>query len=386
MTSSPRPIGRVLVTAAALAVAGLPLLAGGTAQAASTSLSYNCHNDALGDFVATAVIDTDAPATLLAGQSVPIAVTSTVTLPALVGDAVRGAMADVVSGVATSNGTVDGVARTATLTVPKTPVSSTAGTPLVLVGTGPGGSITAGAAGSTITLGAGDFSIVLTAYRDDVAYPKTETVTCALQAGQNLTIDTVLVQAPTTTTLEATSPTEYGATVSATATVATAGTNAKPAGKVAFTYAGKTVTVDVNGGKAKADLGPAVAMGSNSVSAVFTPADPAQAASQATDAFTVTRGSTTTTASTVYRAAKDRIVGKALVEAVHGTEVAGKVKMKLKRNGTLIRTATVTLNAKDKTKKVFKNIRKPGTYVVVAKYLGSPTLKRSKDTAKVVLP
>ena len=45
------------------------------AQAASTSLSYSCHNNALGDFAATAVVDTDAPATLLAGQSVPITVT-----------------------------------------------------------------------------------------------------------------------------------------------------------------------------------------------------------------------------------------------------------------------------------------------------------------------
>jgi hypothetical protein len=72
-----------------------------------------------------------------------------------------------------------------------------------------------------------------------------------------------------------------------------------------------------------------------------------------------------------------------LVESVNGTDVVGQVKFTLKRDGTKIRTAIVDLNAKDKAKKVFANIRKPGTYLVVAKYLGSDTLQRSKGRVKL---
>ena len=68
---------------------------------------------------------------------------------------------------------------------------------------------------------------------------------------------------------------------------------------------------------------------------------------------------------------------------MNATDVAGKVKFTLKRNGTKIRSAIVDLNAKDKAKKVFANISKPGTYLVVARYLGSETLKRSKGRVKL---
>ena len=59
--------------------------------------------------------------------------------------------------------------------------------------------------------------------------------------------------------------------------------------------------------------------------------------------------------------------------SVNGTDVAGRVKFTVKRNGTKIRTAIVDLNAKDRARKIFANVRKAGAYVVVAKYLGSPT-------------
>ena len=59
------------------------------------------------------------------------------------------------------------------------------------------------------------------------------------------------------------------------------------------------------------------------------------------------------------------------------------MKFVLKRNGVKIRTAIVELNKFDKAKKVFKRISKPGTYKLVARYLGSDTLKRSVDRVKL---
>jgi len=219
----------------------------------------------------------------------------------------------------------------------------------------------------------------------NVVVPET-TFTCALNppTGQNLLVDTVnVVQTSTTTTLSVDGPVEYGGVTTARAEVTQGGSNAKPSGSVAFTYAGKTVTVVVKGGKAQADLPPALTMGANQVTAVFTPTDKDKSPSQTTAAFTVVRGTTTTTASAAIREASHRLVGKALVVSENATDVAGKVKFTLKRNGTKIRSGIVDLNAKDKAKKVFANISKPGTYLVVAKYLGSDTLKRSKGRVKL---
>ena len=212
------------------------------------------------------------------------------------------------------------------------------------------------------------------------------TFTCSLPAGQNLLVDSVtVVPTPTTTTLTVTTPVEYGAAPDVTADVATAGSKAKPAGSVAFTFEGKTVKVDVKGGKAKATLAPALTMGARTVTAKFTPTDPTLAASEATKALTVVKDQTTTTPTAVYRDARNRLVGKATVESQHGTAVAGDVKFVLKRDGVKIRTALVELNKFDKAKKVFKRISKAGVYTVVARYLGSPTLKRSVDRVKVTI-
>jgi Bacterial Ig-like domain (group 3) len=379
---------RVLVVTAALATAGLPLLAGGPAQAASVPLTYSCTNtfDA-NTYAFSAVVDTNAPATLGSGMTTPITVTSDVTIPETLVSTLYGAGVRTVEGTSQATGTVDDAGRVSTLAIPTTGVPAT-GT-MHVIGTGAGGTITGGAVGSSILLGAASFTATLTpkdAAGNVVVIPGTTTFTCTLNppTGQNLLVDTVnVVQTTTTTTLTVDSPVEYGGVVTARADVTQGGSNAKPSGSVAFTYAGKTVTVAVKGGKAQTDLAPALTMGANQVTAVFTPTDKDKSPSQTTAAFTVVRGTTTTTASAAVREARHRLVGKALVTSENATDVAGKVKLTLKRNGTKIRSAIVDLNAKDKAKKVFANIRKPGTYLVVAKYLGSDTLKRSTGRVKL---
>jgi hypothetical protein len=384
MTTSYRPVARVAVAVLGLTIAGLGAVAA-PASAVSDTLAYDCSNALTGPFVATAVIDTNAPTTLGAGMTVPITTSTTVVVPAPVVDDLRDASIAFVEGTAAATGTVDGAPRQTALTVPRTNIPGPSNS-MTLVGNGSSGLITGGVVGSTILIGAGDFDVTLTGYTDAGVQLTTQTVICDLQAGQPTLVDSVsVVQTTTTTTLTVESPVEYGGVVTASAEVAQSGSSAKPSGSVAFTYAGKTVTVAVKGGKAKADLPQALTMGTNHVTAVFTPTDKDKSPSQAVAPFTVVRGSTITTASAAVRIATHRVVGKALVESVNGTEVAGKVKFTLKRDGTKIRTAIVDLNAKDKAKKVFANIRKVGTYLVVAKYLGSDTLKRSKGRVKLTI-
>src|SRR6476620_6956879 len=82
---------RVLVVTAALAAAGLPLLGGGPAQAASVPLTYHCLTSPnVGEYDLSAVVDTNAPATLGAGMTTPITVTSDVTIPDVLATTLRG--------------------------------------------------------------------------------------------------------------------------------------------------------------------------------------------------------------------------------------------------------------------------------------------------------
>lgn len=383
-----RAVRRTAAGAALALVATGTALVAAPATAASASLAYNCTSPQIlgGPYVFTAVIDTSAPATLGSGLSAALTTTASVTVPANLADQFRAGGVTTVDGNAAATGTVDGVPRQTTLTIPKAAVAPTVGTTTTVVGTGPSGSITGGAAGTSILLGAGDFTAVITGYNSaGVAVGPAYNFACTLQAGQNLLVDTVsVVKAPTTVTLTVLEPpVEYGEQVTVTAVVASLASNKKPDGTVEFTFGGTTIKVDVNGGKATAIFPPALDLGMQQVTAVFTPTDPNLAPSTAMKNFRVVRDQTTTEATAVYRALRDRLVAKAKVFAEHGTEVTGSVRFVLKRNGVRIRTATKLLNEFDKAKKVFRNVDKPGRYTVVARYLGSDTLKRSVDRAKL---
>ncbi len=93
---------------------------------------------------------------------------------------------------------------------------------------------------------------------------------------------------------------------------------------------------------------------------------------------------TSTSTSAKYRAARDRFVANAAVVADYA-RVRGEVRFVLKRNGVAIRAATVELNELGKAKKAFGHVSEAGRYRVVARYFGSTTHLRSRDTAKVVV-
>jgi hypothetical protein len=306
-----------------------------------------------------------------------------------VADPLRTAGATTVDGTANATGTVDGVPRQTTLTIPKTAVAPTMGTTTTVVGSGPSGSITGGAAGTTIQIGAGNFTATITGYNAaGTALAPAYTFVCELfPLGQNLLVDTVsVVKAPTTVTLTVLEPpVEYGERPTVTAVVASSVGKPKPDGTVEFTFDGTTIKVEVKGGKATAIFPRALDLGMQQVTAVFTPENPNLAPSTTTKAFRVVRDQTTTEATARYRDFRDRLVAKALVVAEHDTEVSGSVRFVLKRNGVKIRSSIKLLNQFDKAKKVFRNVSKPGRYTVVARYLGSDTLKRSVDRVKLVV-
>ncbi|HET9996869.1 MAG TPA: Ig-like domain-containing protein [Nocardioides sp.] len=373
--------------------AALALVATGTALvaapagAANDMLTYSCDSPQLtGDpYVVPAAIDTNAPPTLASGSSATITTTAALTLPAGLANELRGFGVTSVDGNATAQLTVDGVQRQTNLTIPSTAVPPTIGTTITVVGSGPSGSITGGAAGTSIVLGAGGFTANLTG-RNAGGVVNTYVLTCTPLQPENLrVVDTVsVVKAPTTVTLTVLEPpVEYGEQATVTAVVASTASNKKPDGTVEFTFGGTTIKVEVKGGKATAIFPPALDLGMQQVTAVFTPTDPNLAPSTATRNFRVVRDQTTTEAAAVYRALRDRLVAKAKVFADHDTEVSGSVRFVLKRNGVKIRTATKLLNEFDKAKKVFRNVDKRGQYTVVARYLGSDTLKRSVDRAKL---
>ena len=382
-----RAVHRTAAGAALALVATGTALVAAPAGAASDALAYSCTSPQLPDpsYPLTAVIDTNAPATLGSGLSANITTTATFTLLSELADDLRAAGVTTVNGTAAATLLVDGVARQTTLTIPTTAVPPTVGTTTTVVGSGPSGSITGGAAGTTIQLGAGNFTASITG--GTATGPQTFGFICTLQGAPNPPVDTVsVVPAPTTITLTVLEPpVEYGEQPTVTALVGSSVGKPKPDGTVEFTFDGTTIKVEVKGGKATAIFPPALDLGLQQVTAVFKPTNPNLASSTATRAFRVVRDQTTTEATANYRALRDRLVAKAKVFAEHGTEVSGSVKFVLKRNGVKIRSSIKLLNDLDKAKKVFRNVDRPGRYAVVARYLGSDTLKRSVDRAKLVI-
>lgn len=70
---------------------------------------------------------------------------------------------------------------------------------------------------------------------------------------------------------------------------------------------------------------------------------------------------------------------------MHATAVTGFVRLVLKRDGARMRSAKVEVNKFGTATKAFKNISTAGKFILVARYLGSPSLKPSADGAKLVV-
>jgi hypothetical protein len=385
-----RSLGLVAVLAtaalatAALAAAGAAVVGAGPAEAASSTLTYHCTAGS-GSYPVTAVMDTNAPATLVVEQSASLVTTTSVTLPDAITATLRSAGATNVSGTSQVAEVVNGTTRTLNHTIPRTAVPATGA--LRVTSSGPGGTIRGVTAGTPVVIAAGNVSVTVTGY-DDAGTAKSATVGLGCQlapAGQDALVDNVpVLPIPTTTSLEVrVSPIEYGAAAKLVVKVAKSGTAAKPDGVIALTTNGETVSTPVENGRAVASLPAALKMHTNTVTGVFTPADKNVAPSTGSASYSVVRGTSTATTLLTFRDVRHKLVGTTLVSAVNRTAVTGRVKFVLRRDGRKIASKTVSLTRAARAKAAFKGVRKPGTYLLTSKYLGSETLRRSSTQVKL---
>lgn len=97
---------------------------------------------------------------------------------------------------------------------------------------------------------------------------------------------------------------------------------------------------------------------------------------------TVSKDTSTTTASVTYKGKVDEAHAKAKIGSTYGLKGAGdKVKFILSKKGTVIAHKSAVVSAKGVAKLTFKHVTKHGKYVLTAKFPGDAGLKKSSDTA-----
>jgi hypothetical protein len=349
------------------------------AGAWSETLQLSCSGPGFGSEPAyrfAAVLDTDVPATLPFGSSRATAWETHLFAPESFRSWAASQGYTVLYAGVRLGTAVDGVAQpemyqpTRALTIPTGPQTWT-WDPTPTAST-----VTAG------TLGQHSLSVTslgITVAFSDASGPRLATsATCVLDpATPNTVVDSFDVVAATTATTVAVK----GDTATATVT----STGVPPVGVVKFSVGRKSVAMDVTAGTARVKL-PALPPGSYRVSATFVPNQPTQLTpSTGTAAYAVPAIATTSEVSAVYRPARHVMRARVSVKAADRSTVSGRVTFVLQRNGTTLANVTVGLSDRGIAVKKFRAIRKPGRYVVVAKYLGTSTYLQSKGRVRLVL-
>jgi hypothetical protein len=220
------------VAAAAVATGVVVFAGAGPASAADATLTlnYSCPFPLIGNQTLAVVIDATLPDSVDAGGATGSLTFSTaVTVPANASAGLSLVGATTVSGTATADSTVtDGSATlpvSASLTIPSTPVPASGAFTVNATGSAP--SVTLPNAG-TATVDVGNFSTTLTPLNASGQPTSLGTFTsdCTLVAGQNTTLGTITVNAPTTTTT--TPPTTTTTTTTPPTTTTTTTTTTPP--------------------------------------------------------------------------------------------------------------------------------------------------------------
>lgn len=221
---------------------------------------------------------------------------------------------------------------------------------------------------ATLTgLSAGTYQVVAT-------FTPTDPGTSAVSVSNSAAL-TVVGDATATTLVLDPPAASYGERITATATVT--GGPAAVHGTVTFTVGGRSVSAPVVGGRARATL-PVLRPGTYQVNATFIPADASnvETSSSAPVSLTVKKDATTTRQSIHKTRHGTRLVCAVGVVAVHGTPVAGRVRVTLKQQGRGHTSKSVLLAAGSRTVR-FSGLAKHGRWSVVATYAGSGTLAPS---------
>ncbi|MCW2832674.1 MAG: Adhesin-like protein [Nocardioides sp.] len=182
---------------------------------------------------------------------------------------------------------------------------------------------------------------------------------------------------PSSTTLRvAPRAIQYGAPVAATAQVTT--TSGVPAGEMTFVVDGVSTKAPVVGGIAKLEIRPSD-VGVQTVSATFTPSDPAayQGSAASPASFTVTKADTTTRLRIIGKEVGEETSATIMVIGFHRTVPSGKVKMVLRRAGQsqVLETRRGRLGKGSRGFDLGPLER--GRYRAVVKYLGDTNHRRS---------
>lgn len=377
-----------------LLASGLSLVVGGGAlvalappgaQATTGSVIYSC--SAAGQtFDLPVVIDSNAPARIPAGDTVPTTLTAQTALPgSLAKLAKEGLAAESFTATIAAPVTVSGTQIPAEHTVTSTQLGDQsapegAAVPFQATGVAQLRSTTPG----EVQILAGDFTASFNFKKADGTPTAIDPVqaTCKAPNGKPPVIDTVGVVARSATQLTL-SPARaaYGKKVTATAQVTTSG--GAPDGDVAFVVGGVTTTAKVDkDGRAVLMLGQ-VAVGQRDVSATFTPKDATyyEGSSATPVGLTVTKAATRTRVTVTGKRTGKRTTATVKVAGVHGTVATGKVKVVLRKisaGGTKRKAGRLAKGSRG------FNLGRlgRGKYKIVAKYVGDESHLRSRKVTR----
>ena len=287
-------------------------------------------------------------------------------MPADLADDLRDASASPPSTApATATGTVDGVPRQTTLTIPKHRCPGHAGTTITSSAAAPAGPSPAGPPATTILLGAGDFTATLNGYNAAGGLVTTQTVTCTCTPGSARTCARRLRRrrqgADHDHPHRAEPPVEYGDR-----------TRRDRRRRVhrQQRQAGRNRGVHLRGqdregrGQGRQGQGhsrPGADHGARSVTAVFTPTDPNLAPSTATKAFPCRARPDHHDATAVYR---DAATVSSARPWSWPERHCGRRRRQVRAEAQRRQDPDCDheLNSFDKAKKVFHNVSKPGRY------------------------
>lgn len=350
------------------------------AAAVSGSIAYACTSPDLGSFTLPVVLDTNAPARMVVGQSSQVTMTASAVLPGpQAKDAVTTWAATEFDGTWVAKASFGTAAADITQTVaPRASLGpQTVETAVPFTAASAPFAYVAPATPGTVEISAGDLAGSLQ------FYPTGSTaIACTAPNGKPPVIDTINVVASSTTTLALDrTASEYGQDVTATAKVTTS--SGTPDGDVAFSVDGLATKAKVGRDGIATLVLPDAGPGAHNVTATFVPRDTTayDGSASAAQSWTVTKARTRMripvtglTTSVVTR------VG-VRAKGVYDTVPTGKVRIKVKRIGKRGKWIKVrTLDDTGSARAGFGRLKK-GRYQVVVVYRGDANhryLKKAK--------
>lgn len=361
----------VVLTGGGLAAFAAP------AQAETGVVNYTCPV-AGQNFQVSVNADTNAPERMFAGDTANVVVDADVVLPPemakLAYDFLGARSFD--GGVA-SKTTYAGGELAYNAVIPTTSLGDqTTATAVPFTATTPATAFKPTVAGD-IALAAEDFVATLNFTKEDGSR-QALAVTCTKPVGAAPVLDKVVVVAKSSTELTLSPVTAgFGGATTATAKVTTTGGPAE--GDVTFVVAGVSTKVPVSNGQATLEIDEA-AIGSNAVSATFTPKDAAhfEPSSAAPATFKVSKAATSTKVKITGKRLRQPTATTIKVVGINKTSATGKVKLVLRKAGNQgFQKAKSGALAKGSRGFNLGKLGK-GRYKVVVTYLGDANHLRSK--------